>query len=186
MSSTTYKTATKQQKEHIKDEIRKHVPYVDVMEYSHNIIGCKMMCLNQEDMCEIATQCDLHRLGWTHICDKSKYPLSEYDINENKVAWLLRRTAIRKNGVGETAQRDHHKCFMCDKRNVWKEVKCNNCLLTYCEDCFGEGMDGCVECNDIIDDDSEDEDEDDSEDESEDDSDDEQEEQLIYKGRLYE
>ncbi len=157
-----------------------------------------MRRLNDEDADEVATKCDLHRLGWEYMCDKSKYPLSENDIEENRLAWELRRTAIRKSGMGATAQYDKHNCFMCDKRNVWKEVECYNCLLTYCEDCFGEGMDGCVECNDIIDDDSEDEDEDDdcidiwgiidinSEDESEEESDDEQEEQLIYKGRLYE
>ncbi len=198
MSSKVFNTASKQQKEHIKNEIRKHVPLVDVLEHSHHIISLKMRRLNDEDADEVATKCDLHRLGWEYMCDKSKYPLSENDIEENRLAWELRRTAIRKSGMGATAQYDKHNCFMCDKRNVWKEVECYNCLLTYCEDCFGEGMDGCVECNDIIDDDSEDEDEDDdcidiwgiidinSEDESEEESDDEQEEQLIYKGRLYE
>jgi len=184
MSSKVFNTASKQQKEHIKNEIRQQVPLVDVLEHSHHIIRLKMSRLNDEDANEVATQCDLHRLGWAYMCDKSKYPLSENDIEENRLAWELRRTAIRKSGVGETAQYDHDKCYICDCDIADTKVKCYNCFLTHCEDCFGEGMNGCVECNNIMDYDSEDEEEDEDLDLEE--SDDEQEEQLIYKGRLYE
>jgi len=105
-------------------------------------------------------QTDLHRLGLEYWCDEGKYPLSEDDIHENKIAWLLRRTAIRKNGgCGETAQYDHDTCFMCDKDIAETKVECANCYLTYCGDCFGEGMDGCEECNDIMYADSDDEEE---------------------------
>jgi len=165
MSSTTYNSASKQQKEAIKEKIRNEVPYVDVAEHSHHIIRLRMSGLNDEDASEVATQTDLHRLGWEYMCDKSKYPLSENDIHENKIAWLLRRTAIRKNGgCGETAQGDHDKCFMCDKDIAETKVECANCYLTHCEDCFGEGMDGCKECNDIMYADSDDESDDDEED----------------------
>jgi len=99
------------------------------------------------------------------MCDKSKYPLSENDIHENRIAWLLRRTAIRINHCGADTQRDHDKCFMCDKDIAETKVECANCYLTYCEDCFGEGMDGCEECNDIMYADSDDEESDDDEEE---------------------
>ena len=101
MSSTIYNSASKQQKEMIKAQIREEVPYVDVMEHSHHIIRLRITGLNNEDASEVATKCDLHRLGWEYMCDKSKYPLSENDIHENKIAWLFRtQNAVRNNYCG--------------------------------------------------------------------------------------
>ena len=163
MSSTT-----QQQKDIIKAKIRKEIPYVDVRPYSHNIIGLQMADLDDDEMCEVATQTDLHRLGWEHICDKNKYSLSEFDVAENKFAWLCRRTAIRINGgCGEKAQHDHDKCYMCDKEIADTKVECYNCNLTYCEDCFGDGVEGCEECDGIMYDEDDEEQDEESDEETE-------------------
>ena len=63
------KSFTQQEWEERKNKIRYEMIYVDVREYSHNIVGLYLNDMSDEDAIRMCRECELGRIGWEHLDD---------------------------------------------------------------------------------------------------------------------
>lgn len=71
-----------------KEKIRREMPFVDIKEYYHNIIGMSLPS-NEEDMKKMTCELQLGKLGWQYLSDGS-YPLTDADKFKNDCVFFFR------------------------------------------------------------------------------------------------
>lgn len=104
------KSFTEQEWAERKQKIRREIMWVDIKPYSHNLIGAYMSDLNDDDMKRMCNECELGRVGWTHLDDGTAL-ISEADKAINNCIFNRREKLLdftkEKNdcddcgGVGE-------------------------------------------------------------------------------------
>ena len=127
-----------------KAKIRNEMPFVDIKEYSHNIIGMTLPP-NEEDMKKMACELELGKLGWPHLDDAGSYLVSDHDKVSNNRVFLLRATLLynrRKSEEKSSSTSDDDDDHGRDSSNTTcsdSDCECNDDTACSDSDC---------ECND--------------------------------------
>jgi hypothetical protein len=91
--NTDTKSFTEQEWAERKQKIRREIMWVDIKPYSHNLIGAYMSDLNDDDMKRMCSECELGRVGWTHLDDGTAL-ISEADKAINKCIFNRREKLL--------------------------------------------------------------------------------------------
>jgi hypothetical protein len=107
--NTDTKSFTEQEWAERKQKIRREIMWVDIKPYSHNLIGAYMSDLNDDDMKRMCSECELGRVGWTHLDDGTAL-ISEADKAINKCIFNRREKLLdftkEKNDCDEETDED--------------------------------------------------------------------------------
>lgn len=78
--------------EALKKKARWDMKDVDVLPYSHNILGMRMSGMSDEDAKKFATELQLGKLGWTHLDTNGE--ISKEDKEANDAVFECRRIQL--------------------------------------------------------------------------------------------
>jgi len=86
------KSFTQQEWEERKKKIRNEMIYVDVREYSHNLISLYLNDMSDEDAIRMCRECELGRIGWEDFDDGKA---SDADKAANRSIFKQRNILIK-------------------------------------------------------------------------------------------